>query len=152
MNREAITHLIEFLRTKPESSFDMGHWVRRESRAPCGTAACLAGWQVFLTDPKKVKELLAGAVYLHQDELRWVFNDAADALELPGAVARTLFIPADCDLNNCAEYDSWEYLNNYKSISNVTLEEAIGALENLLADKPLWKYSKHTPSQLEALG
>lgn len=44
MNRKRLNQLIETVKKIPLERFDMGAWLEKDSRHPCNTTGCLAGW------------------------------------------------------------------------------------------------------------
>lgn len=56
LNFKLIRRIIKKIETTPEA-YDQGHWGRKEPSAPCGTAACIAGWASFLGGAKSLEQL-----------------------------------------------------------------------------------------------
>lgn len=56
LNFRLIRRIIEKIEATPEA-YDQGVWGRRAPTAPCGTAACIAGWASFLGGKKSLEQL-----------------------------------------------------------------------------------------------
>ena len=56
LNFRLIRRIIKKIETTPEA-YDQNVWGRRDNKAPCGTAACIAGWACFLGGEKSLEQL-----------------------------------------------------------------------------------------------
>jgi hypothetical protein len=56
LNFRLIRQIIKKIETTPEA-YDQNVWGRRDDKAPCGTAACIAGWACFLGGEKSLEQL-----------------------------------------------------------------------------------------------
>jgi hypothetical protein len=95
LNVKLLDKVLKHVSAKPER-FDMGSWVHWSSYAPCGTAACIAGWTVILAagnTKKNRREFVEKA-----DELRggadrnFFFKKARKILGLTFQEAKSLFL------------------------------------------------------------
>ena len=87
LNTELLQRVREKIATAPES-YDQEVYGRPEVSAPCGTAACIAGWTVILAGEVPMKRVrLANAQY-HKDD-REIFN------LVPNTAARLLGLDID---------------------------------------------------------
>ena len=96
-NKALINEIIRNLRkvekvdTIENVGFNMVHYACEDTEdykeQHCGTTACIAGWAVFLRDPKKFRQCVANA---SEGEIHDI---AANLLRLNAAEADDLFIP-----------------------------------------------------------
>lgn len=65
LNFDLFRKVIEKLETSPEA-YDQGDVARKDSRSPCGTAACIGGWADILSAPSERQKTarMAGHVSL----------------------------------------------------------------------------------------
>jgi len=86
LNFALLRRIIRKIETNPEA-YDQGVWGRSDAIAPCGTAACIAGWAAHLggaktleqlrRNPKSVQGLSAKLLGLHKNKYD---TDEIDAL------------------------------------------------------------------------
>lgn len=87
LNFRLLRMIIKKIEANPEA-YEQSVWGERADDAPCGTAACIAGWACFLDGKMDHKQLrrnqmgtaakAAASLGLHVD--LWVFRDEKDAL------------------------------------------------------------------------
>lgn len=56
LNFKLIRKIIKKIETTPEA-YDQSVWGKKEPSAPCGTAACIAGWACYFGEKKTLKQL-----------------------------------------------------------------------------------------------
>jgi hypothetical protein len=90
LNIELFKAVREKIATTPEA-YDQMLWGRADSSAPCGTAACIAGWACFLSNNASLEEVRASRRFGELSPNRYVPDIARDALGLDEDEAEILF-------------------------------------------------------------
>ena len=98
LNVKLLDRILRHVKKEPRR-FNMGQWVDSSVTAPCGTAACLAGWAVILGDPKgNTKAVRAKFIHLANNQnggtpdTSTIFKRAMKALGLTYDEAKGMFL------------------------------------------------------------
>jgi hypothetical protein len=86
----------------------MRDWQRKDEISTCGSVGCLAGWAVWLTAPKKVKDLKSNLVKSPFPSGDSFLKSSKEALEITAEQAELLFQFTDWPDKFQIEYDFLE--------------------------------------------
>lgn len=104
LNIELLKAIREKIATTPEA-YDQSVYARVESEAPCGTAACIAGWACVLSGEMTTDELKRRERSTDMEEFKSIAQTASRVLGLDNLEAETLFAE---DPSGCRDFDEDE--------------------------------------------
>lgn len=130
LNIKLFKKIREKIATTPEA-YDQGAWGRREETAPCGTAACVAGWACALSGVATTEELAVARTGIVR--AGWIADIAATRLGLEDDEAAVLFNPRPADEDLSDEYAPWPepFASQWRSARKDVLKESRAAVAYL---------------------